>query len=227
MPHEVLSRKIIRTYLDALVKSFGTRTAIPEKALSILFETRLFSECVREIKLKMHLPCGLKVYYHTDTTFPEPEAAAFISLPERMPYYGSKNFELMSIPLHVKKWLCSDYHAFVYCIAHEMSHIVLFCTHHSHRDSEIATDLFVMVCGFENVMQKGKKRIGYIDDYHFSYAKTYLDRLRKGKKGLTILQQIKWFLRSFKKRQSASFLFTPWCAYRSLSANLKLSNSRA
>lgn len=173
---EILSVALVEKYIDSLVTSFTAQDPVSEKALSILFNANLYGECIREVKLKMKLDCALGVYHYEDVKFPVSGAAAYISIPKVMPFYGSASFQKLSLRLCLKKSLRKNYHSFVYCIAHEMSHVVLHSTSHPLRHSEIATDLFVIVSGFGEIMQKGRYGYGYLDDFHFYYAISYLNK---------------------------------------------------
>jgi hypothetical protein len=192
---ENVSKKQIAQYLDLLVKNFGLQNPVPEKALTILFNAKLYNECIKEIKDNLRLACGLKVFHHEDTSFPDRKAEAVIRLLVPMPLYGSKSFDDLSLELHLRKSLQANYYKFMYCIAHEMSHIVLHGTKHALYESEVATDLFVMVYGFESIMAKGRKGCGYLTDKNFEYAQKYLEKIRKRK---AFLQKINTFFRKFK-----------------------------
>ncbi len=182
-----------------LSKSFGINSLIPLTALQILFDYNLFNECIKEIKDRMGIPCTLRVRYHADHIFPEKGASAFITNYEHTPYYGSQAFKNLVFEVHFRESLKKDFYKFLYAVTHELSHIVLNSTHHRLKESEVATDLFVMTCGFEHIMEKGRISMGYLDNEHFLYAQKYLQRLRLGKQGMTFTEKIETIFQRFHK----------------------------
>ncbi len=191
---ENATRADIRFYLHVLHQSLGIREPISEKALKILFETNLFGECVLGIMRKMGLSNKVKVICYSNEKYPRPGSAAYIDLPVNMPLFGSKQFKEILIPVCIKKEITYNYDTFVITIAHELAHIVLHSTKSKLRMSEVATDLFVLLSGFQRNVIKGRKVIteneheivtstyGYLTDDNFSYALSYIEKIRKGKK---------------------------------------------
>jgi predicted SprT family Zn-dependent metalloprotease len=200
---EVLSKEKIRFYLDTLIERFNLSEPVSEKALTILFSTNLFGECVKEIKDKMRISCILNVLTYEDHVFPDKGAAASITTSDNIPIYGTKSFDNYRLTLNLTKSLRKNYHRFVYCVAHEMSHVVLYSTRQDLRYSEVATDLFVMVCGFENIMAQSRTKeshLGYLDHEHFIYAQKYLAKIRKKRKILAFVKKVRIFIKNIFKR---------------------------
>ena len=131
--------------------------------------------------------------YLNEHDFPKHDAAAFVSLPsDNMPLFGSPEFNKLTVPIHFRNSITAKFETFVYVIAHELSHIVLHSTKNPLRNSEIATDLFVMNRGFSDVMAKGRKhfkitwtqetlysidKFGYLSDSNFEMAQKYIKQL--------------------------------------------------
>ena len=182
------SKLYIEHALTEFENKFGIKKPITDKGLFIQFSNHLYSECVLEIMQKMGLSNKVKVTCYADYKFPKSNCAAFVSLPiNNMPLWGSKAFTNTVIPISIRKSLTEKYESFVYAVAHELSHIVLHSTKNSLKDSEIATDLFVMACGFDSIMENGRyfrdykntTKYGYLDDEHFKFALAQLKKLRK------------------------------------------------
>ena len=129
--------------------------------------------------------------YLNEKDFPQNDAAAFVNLPkDNMPLFGSVEFNKLVIPIHFKNSITSKFETFVYVMAHELAHIVLHSTKNPLKDSEIATDLFVMNRGFTEIMEKGRdlfqisnklehtnQKFGYLNDKNFEIAKKYIRQL--------------------------------------------------
>ena len=186
---EKLSIPLVKNHLDILTKSFLPQAPVSEKALSILFNANLYGEVIREIKLKMNLPCTIGIRTYEDDKFPIKTAAGFIGIPSIMPMYGSTSFENLKLELSIRKSLRSNYYKFGYVSTHEMAHVCLYSRYHSLRESEIATDLLVIVMGFGQIMLHGRKDCGYLDDFHFNFAMSYFQKILQEKRPGTYERQ--------------------------------------
>jgi hypothetical protein len=80
------------------------------------------------------------------------DAPAWITLPERMPYYGDPAFKEMTLTIYIRKSFLEDstYDQAAIVIAHELSHIVLDAIAHPLRRVEKAVDLTAMLLGFRH-----------------------------------------------------------------------------
>lgn len=182
------SKEYIYHCLKVLTKSYGIKEHVTDQGLKIQFDHQLYAECVLEIMRKMGLNNTVKVTCYSDEKFPRKQAAAFVNLPtNNMPPLNSIAFQNLRIPICIKKSITNKYETFVYVVAHELSHIVLHGTNHSLKESEVATDLFVLISGFGWIMEEGirvwksdnyYKNYGYLKYHEFVYAKEYLAKIK-------------------------------------------------
>ena len=110
--------------------------------------------------------------------------SAFVLQPEEMPLYGTREFEKLKIMLLIfKRTTEQPFETFAYCIAHELSHIVLSSIRHPLRDNEVAVDLTAMILGFSDIVMAGRRtserHFGYLSDEQFCLAYDEIKRRSK------------------------------------------------
>ena len=163
---------------------------------SISFDSKMVGFILEMMKIMSLNNCRVKLMHYTnELKFPSDKAAAFVNLPlDNMPFFGTPEFNKLTIPIHFRQSIIYPHEGFIYTMAHELSHIVLHSTRNPLRHSEKATDLFVILSGFGQVMKDGRiqyfrgvsedgkslnKHLGYLDDTEFHFAIKYADELRK------------------------------------------------
>lgn len=186
----------IHNYIDRLVKSYGIQEPVKHQALKILFDNHLYAECVLEIMRKMGLNNRVKLISYSYFKYPGNNGTvAFVTIPSNAPPFYSSSFNNLKIQVSIRDDLKKKYETFVYVIAHELSHIVLRGMKHPLKDSEIATDLFVMIRGFNEIMEKGRtstdESYGYLNSVTFKSAKDYIEKLHKEKEQDISYQEFK------------------------------------
>lgn len=199
---EIVSKPLVKKYLTLLVNSYGIRPQQSDKALRILFKQGLYGECVFELMKKMSITNRVKVTCYADAKYPRLNSGAFISIPTNVPRFASAEFQQWIVPVGVKKSTTLHFASFVYAVAHELSHVVLYSTGHNLRHSEIATDLFLITSGFGEIMKEGKfasdgnlfstgvYEHGYVPLEYISYG---LEELKKMQKKKTVFNKITAF----------------------------------
>lgn len=187
---EEINNRTIELYIDKLVASYGIYPIVKETALKIQFDHNLFSECVIEIMKKMGLSNKIRVTCYADYKYPCSTSAARISLPMPMPVFGSVKFNTFQMHIEIKDSIRKNFYAFVSSIAHELSHVIMFGTNHELRESEVATDLCMLVFGFSDFVRKGKNvtqwtvfgnkniTLGYLSTSQLNHAVNYINHLR-------------------------------------------------
>lgn len=170
--------------------------------LRTMYQNRQTSKCVAEVKSLLRLDLTIKIgYLNTKPDaaslikliiehYPElkyekvdlayikeqlDKAAAFAVNPPYLPMYGSPEFYSLKILMFIFRWFMNNsFETFIYCIAHELTHIVLRAIRHPLQNSEVAVDLTAMILGFSDVIRIGRKcryaTIGYLDDHKFQLA---------------------------------------------------------
>ena len=86
------------------------------------------------------------------------DSVAFIVSPGYFPIYGTSDFNKLKIPLFIfMKSTGISMETFVYAVAHELSHIILYALNHPLRNNEVAVDLTAMILGFHDIIRIGRK----------------------------------------------------------------------
>ncbi len=189
-------KKEIVAIMDDLFNSFGIQNPVEHIGLKIQFNNHLYAECVLEIMKQMKLNNKVKLICYPYFKYPgKPESAAFVNIPSNAPPFYSKAFSNLKIEVSIRDDLRRNYETFIYTIGHELSHIVLNGMNHPLKDSEVATDLFVMMRGFSEIMEKGRKynnqTFGYLSTEQFKVAKEHIEKLYKERRQEQDYQEFK------------------------------------
>ena len=97
-----------------------------------------------------------------------PNANAWISLPETMPYYGTSAFKDQKLDIFILKSYrdASTYDEFARTVSHELSHVVLESIQHPLRREEKAVDLTGMLLGFSDIYRTASHTVRWVDANH-------------------------------------------------------------
>lgn len=208
---DVITDEKIIEYVRRLSVSLGVRKNVSESTLGKiekLYESRLISRCIAEIKALLRLELTLRVgylkgspsqtgmiklikkgirslgYQMPDSVF-QPDnfknlqdmsdVGATIFCPPDLPLYGTPAFNNFKVLLFISEHTQNrSFEVFVYCIAHELTHVILYAIQHPLRSSETATDLATMILGFSDVIGISRKledgNCGYLEDNQFYLA---------------------------------------------------------
>jgi len=156
----------VKAYLDQLRQALPYVPPLPVREIRTLHRKRDFGAIVRLIRRTMNVQVGLTIHW---TNGPPPKriekAKAWISLPEKMPYYGSPAFKKLKLDIFILKEFLETtrYDEFTIAVAHELSHVVLESIENPLRKEEKAVDLTAMLLGFSYVyrMAAHTRRVGY------------------------------------------------------------------
>lgn len=153
-----MDREFVTKTTLLMVNSFGTHRFTDAGQLKELYMKKQYGAMLKIIKDFLNLNLTLLVYYSQDLDWNEASAIIHYDL-ERLPIYGSKEFDHVRLPLSIsKKYLDEEsiFEAVVSTFAHEMAHIVLFSIRHSLCRDEKATDIMAMVLGFYEFFEIGR-----------------------------------------------------------------------
>lgn len=188
-----------------LLALLGFKESADLKKLRKLVTAGSIDECIVEISDHMSLPVKVllidqsaanfkKVWNSSDAEIIFGEnvggAIAQVKIPNNLPSFGSSKLIGFPIEIRIDSSLKEKPDIFIYTIAHELSHVLLFSLNHKERKSERFTDLMAMAAGFYEVMFWGRKEVeqdlmlhsghiqvrtneksfGYLTDDEFNYA---------------------------------------------------------
>lgn len=212
--------KKMQSDLD-LLAIFGFKEPVNLKKLRKLVKSKKIDECVVEILQYMNLPVKVMLSETSSMNFGNKwrnsdseiilgetlaGAAAQVKIPNNLPSFGSEKLNGFPIEIRIDSSIKKMPDVFIYTMAHELSHILLYSINHKERSSEPFTDLTAMACGFHDAMFWGRsdfkydfsvyhdhiktstvtKRFGYLKDAEFNYAydkiKSKVDSFKRQKK---------------------------------------------
>jgi hypothetical protein len=188
----------VKAYLDQLRQALPYVPPLPVQAIKALHKKRDFGGIVRLIRSTMNVEVGLTIHW---TSGPPPKglekAKAWISLPQKMPYYGTPAFKELKLDIFILKSFIqtSNYDEFAIVVAHELSHVVLESIKHPLKTE----DLTAMLLGFSYLYRTAahtirrvtfsnrfeNRQLGYLSQQEMDTAASILvpSRLR-AKRGL-------------------------------------------
>jgi hypothetical protein len=102
----------------------------------------------------MNVQVNLKLVW---TSSGDDGTPAWVEMPKRMRFYGSKEFRDLTVTMTIRKpfMASSGYDKAAILVAHEFSHVVLNSLSHPLRNCEKAVDLTAMLLGFSALYESG------------------------------------------------------------------------
>jgi hypothetical protein len=183
----------VGAYIGRLREVLPYVPPVSVKEIKRLHGRRDFGGVVKLIRSTMSV--GVRLTLHWTSGPPPrhiPNAAAWISRPAKMPYYGTPAFADLTLDLFLLKDFAqtASYDQFAITIAHELSHVVLDSVEHPLRREEKAVDLTAMLLGFSRlywvatekvtgIYVKRRVRLGYLSDRELRTAVRLLVPLRE------------------------------------------------
>ena len=148
----------IRSYIDDLRRYLTYVPPLSVEAIRALHSQRDLGGIVKLIRNTMNVNVHLVLHW-TDEV--RGDAAAWVSRPKDMPYYGTPEFKTIKVDMFIRKSFAETepYDRFAIAVAHEFSHIVLDSIHHPLCHEEKAVDLTAMILGFSHLYQRAAQRI--------------------------------------------------------------------
>ncbi len=172
----------IKKIVDHFVEMYGLTLDPYYRAYEIWFEKKLVSEIVVDFLRKVNLPANVRIQ----------KACKLPSLGINRKTYGmihlveengrpilfcSPSFKSERFLIEIHEDCYKSFPLFITTLIHELSHLVLHSTHNRYRESEVATDLFVICFGlFDHVKSGGVDE--YITEEQVVFAQQYV-RLKR------------------------------------------------
>ena len=166
----------VKAYIGQLRQALPYVPPIPVQEIKAMHRKRDLGGIVKLIRNTMNVNVRLTLHW-TDQV--RGDALAWVSLPEKMPYYGTPEFAKIRIDMFIRRSFAEarPYNEFAMAVAHEFSHIVLDSIHHPLRREEKAVDLTAMILGFSYLYRRGahtvervglnryaNRRLGYLSE---------------------------------------------------------------
>ena len=169
------------TSVESLVETLigqlgGVRKSVDPRPLRAFFEqkdhVRLIAMIQESFGLDMSLELG-----RVRKGGP-PTAPAWISYPQKMPPYGSRQFRALTIRLYIRNDFLAEatFEQFVRCVAHELAHIVLEATGSILRKDERAVDIASMILGYADFAIKGSQGTSVRSETLSAKKKSWLEQ---------------------------------------------------
>jgi prefoldin subunit 5 len=201
-----LDIKYFENAIDSLVNTFGIAEPVDAKHLVKLIKNKKYEECLREIVKQYSLPISFKIkivprgykkshnYFKTSGLAKTDESGkgkesitAQVSIPPNLPIFGDPKLKGFKVDIVIGEE-CSDHpEAFIFIVAHEVSHLLLETLRHPEKHNEIYADLVPLTLGFAEIASLGRTvrkvdynqdntttttttTYGYMTNYQFEYA---------------------------------------------------------
>jgi hypothetical protein len=152
----------VKAYIGALRKELPYVPPIPVRKIKALHGKGDLSAIVKLVRGTMNINVHVALHWTSERSpTGSPNAPAWITRPQTMPYYGSAAFKDVKAEMFIRKQFAraSPYHQFAMAVAHEFSHIILDSINHPLRNEEKAVDLTAMLLGFSYLYRKGAHTI--------------------------------------------------------------------
>ena len=178
-----MSEREIKETIDHFVEMYSFDLKRNYKAYATYYKHNQHSEIIIDFLRRVKIPANVRLIKTTTRTCLSPNMAGCISLNTENPIlFASKEFKRIRFEIKIDKSEYESYETFILTLIHELSHLVLYSTLNKHRDSEIATDLFVMTSGLyeEKLIDKRIKidSPGYITSKQVDFAYRYIKTKR-------------------------------------------------
>jgi hypothetical protein len=172
----------IKSYIDQLRQYLPYVPLVPVEAISALHRKRDLGGIVKLIRNTMNVNVHLVLHW-TDEV--RGNAPAWVTVPKRMPYYGTPEFKKIRIDMFIRKSFAEaePYDRFAIAVAHEFSHVVLDSIDHPLRHDEKAVDLTAMILGFSHLYRRAaytirrvslnefqRRGLGYLSEHELDQA---------------------------------------------------------
>jgi hypothetical protein len=174
----------VKNYLDQLKRVLPSVPPVPIEPLKALHAVQDYKGMVQLIKKSMNIAdIKFLLFWVSEGAARQNDAPAWIELPrlpDRLPFYGTKEFKETSLRIYFRKsFLKRTYDQVAIAIAHELSHVVLDSIRHPLFRDEKAVDLTAMLLGFRRLYLSGAHtqadRIGYLSEAEIGLANNLLE----------------------------------------------------
>ncbi len=177
-PHKEYVKEVVDHFVDIYKLNLDPYY----RAYEIWFEKKLVSEIVVDFLRKVNIPANIRI--QKVSKLPSlginRKTYGMIHLIEengRPMLFCSPSFKSERFLIEIHEDCYKSFPLFITTLIHELSHLVLYSTHNRYRESEVATDLFVICFGlFDHIKSGGADE--YITEEQVVFAQQYV-RLKR------------------------------------------------
>ncbi|MBP7846436.1 MAG: hypothetical protein KA007_03270 [Candidatus Pacebacteria bacterium] len=193
-------KKYIESVIDHFVQKFNFDLLSYNKAYRIWFERNLHKEIIVDFLRKVNIPANVRLIQKNTSTPQDPLCKGYITLNKNNPVlFYTEAFKRIRFEICIHPERYEKFEFFITTLCHELAHLTLYSTFDKHRESEVATDLFMMAFGLHEekkyVSQTHIETPGYISREQTQYAYEYILKKRE-----RILNPKKTFISSLLKK---------------------------
>ncbi len=206
----MLRQNLIDEYIESISTSLGgIKAPIDPEPLEQAFREGRLNRLVRTMMDLAHLNHRMQIAYVRNGG--PGQSPVWIKLRTPCPLYGTRAFQEMKPTLYVRKKFFENvpFETIVAGIAHELSHIILWGTHHPLRTLEEATDITAMLIGYVTFFEKGSHYIeGHLSQklrhrimHHLFGISTY-EKIIEMRQGYLSQEEIEYAAKIIRERQT-------------------------
>ncbi len=172
-------KEYVKQVIDHFIDFYKLDLRPYNKAYKIWFENDLHSEIIVDFLKRVNMPSNIRLIKKPTRTSQYPHRVGYVAIDTKNPiYFLSEQFKHHRFEIAIDPDRYTKFEFFITTLVHELSHIVLYSTRNKYRDSEVATDLFVMFFGLYTeslfVAEQHEDTKGYITKGQVMFAHDYI-----------------------------------------------------
>lgn len=176
-------KKDLTKMIDSLVGFYNLDLRQRGIAHRVWFDHGLHTEIIIDYLKFFGVPANVRLIKTETRTATNPGTAGLIELPEPCPHFTTPAFRQHRFVIKIRPDVYRSYEKFVCVLTHELSHLILYSTLNEYRDSEVATDVLLILYGLQDEFLKGisvhNRTAGYITVEQTLFVGKRLEALRK------------------------------------------------
>lgn len=203
------SNKYVIEVIEDFISFYKFDLSPYNQAYRFWFEKGMYKEIIVDFLNRLRIRANVRLIKGETKTEEHPFSTGHIEgINLKNPIlFLCKDFKNTLFTITVNPDMYKDFNFFIVVLIHELAHLVLHSTFNNHRESEVATDLFVMTFGLyeEMAITKGQTYDHgekYIKSEQVLFALRYIKNRRKiietkGIKKLYYQLKLRYLIRSF------------------------------
>jgi hypothetical protein len=140
-------KEYVKNVIDHFIEFYKFDLRPYNKAYKIWFETGLHAEIIVDFLKRVNIPANVRLIKRSTGTVEQPNRTGYIERPEPPIHFLSPKFKQFRFNIVIDPEMYNSFEFFITTLIHELAHLVLYSSWNKYKDSEVATDLFVMCFG--------------------------------------------------------------------------------